>query len=180
MSDNPGMHQQDEPSAAELDRVRALLAGLGEEPAPPAVVARLERVLESQLPAAGAVPRRRPRRWLPRAVVGGLGVAAIVAGALVVSRGGNDDGNRQSAAGSAASTAIEAASAFAATNAAPAQTAADAASPAASAAAPAAAQAPAPTDATKAKRVATPQELRQAALDAYRETRRLLLARRAP
>ena len=179
MSDNPGMHQQDEPSAAELDRVRALLAGLGEEPAPPAVVARLERVLESQLPAAGAMPRRRPRRWLPRAVVGGLGVAAIVAGALVVARGGNDNTNRQSAAGSAAaSTAPEAQSApFSARDTAPAQSAADtSATPSiASAAVPA----PVPSDAAKDV-AATPEELRQAALDAYRETRRLLLARRAP
>jgi hypothetical protein len=36
-----------------------------------------------------------------------------------------------------------------------------------------------PSDAAKAV-AATPEELRQAALDAYRETRRLLLARRAP
>ena len=110
MSDNPGMPEHDEPSAAELDRVRALLAGLGEEPAPPAVVARLERVLESQLPAAGAAPPRRRRRWLPGALVGGVAVAAVIAGALVVSRPGDDDSQKQSAAGAAAaSTALESA-----------------------------------------------------------------------
>jgi hypothetical protein len=136
-------------------------------------------VLESQLPAAGAMPRRRPRRWLPRAVVGGLGVAAIVAGALVVARGGDDARNRQSAAGgAAASTAVEAATAFSASDTAPTQGPAAGAAPSASSTA-TALPAPVPSDAAKAV-AATPEELRQAALDAYRETRRLLLARRAP
>ena len=60
MSDDTGMHRNDEPSAAELDRVRALLAGLGEEPAPPEVVARLKRMLDAELPADPGRPESPP------------------------------------------------------------------------------------------------------------------------
>jgi hypothetical protein len=187
MSDNPGMPEHDEPSAAELDRVRALLAGLGEEPAPPAVVARLERVLESQLPIAGTAPARRRRPWVRRAVLGALPVAAIVAGALVVSQSGNDSGSdAQRASGAPEVLSQEAAAASAA---APAPlSATDGASAADSApatdVAPASVEAAPPgTAAAKASPVATtPEEeqLHQAALDAYRETRRILLDRRSP
>ena len=174
MSDHPDMPEHDEPSAAELERVRGLLAGLGEEPAPLAVVARLERVLESQLPAAGAAARRRPRRWVRRAVLGALPVAAIVAGALVLSQpGGNDRVDQQSAARSSEALSQEAvSSALAAPAVAPADAAAD----------PAERSEPAPVtlQAPSATAAATPEELRQAALDAYRETRRVLLARRNP
>jgi hypothetical protein len=180
MSDNPGMPEYHEPSAAELDRVRVLLAGLGEEAAPPAVVARLERVLDSQLPAAGAVPRRRPRRWLRRAAVGVLPVAAIVAGALVVSQAGNDDPAAKRTAASSVESFSQAAAAPAPDSAT--DSAAGAAKESAGAAssaqdAPLSVQA-APLPATTP--AATPEALRQAALDAYRETRRILLDRRAP
>lgn len=189
MSDNPGMPEHDEPSAAELDRVRALLAGLGEEPAPPTVVARLERVLSSQLPAAGTVPTRRRRPWVRRAVLGALPVAAIVAGALVVSQSGDDGGSGgQRAAGAPEALSQEAAAASAAAPAPLAATdggasAADSAAPATAVAPASVAAPPAGTAAAKTSPVATtPEEeqLRQAALDAYRETRRILLDRRSP
>lgn len=182
MSDNPGMPEHDEPSAAELDRVRGLLAGLGTEPAPPAVVARLERVLESQLPAAGTVAATRRRPWVRRAILGALPVAAIVAGALVVSQqSGNHDGSGEQRA----SGPPEALSQAAAPTAAPAPlSATDAATMAASAADSAAPAPQADTAATKAAAPAvttpTAEQLREAALDAYRETRRILLDRRSP
>ncbi len=184
MSDNPGTPQHDEPSAAELDHVRGLLAELGQAPAPPAVVARLERVLESQLPAAVAVPARRRRPWVRRAVLGALPVAAIVAGALVVSQqSGSDNGSdaqRASGAPEALSQAAAAASA-----AAPAPLSATDGATTASGAASSAASAP-PADTVAAKVAAPPvttpeaEQLREAALDAYRETRRILLDRRSP
>jgi hypothetical protein len=184
MSDNPGMPEHDEPSAAELDRVRALLAGLGEEPAPPAVVARLERVLESQLPAAGTAPARRRRPWVRRAVLGALPVAAIVAGALVVSQSGNDDpSDAQRASGApevlsqAAADAPAAAPLSATDDGTGAASAADSAL-APTDVAPASIEA-APPGTAAAKAAATLEELRQAALDAYRETRRLLLEQRS-
>jgi hypothetical protein len=189
MSDNPGMPEHDEPSAAELDRVRALLAGLGEEPAPPAVVARLERVLESQLPAPGAAPAKRRRPWVRRAILGALPVAAIVAGALVVSQSGEDstsDGQRASGAPEVLSQAANEAAPLSATDeGAAASSAADSAAPAPTDMAPASIQAaPAGTAAAKASApvATTPEEeqLHQAALDAYRETRRVLLDRRSP
>jgi hypothetical protein len=184
MSDNPGMPEYDEPSAAELDRVRALLAGLGEEPAPPAVVARLERVLDSQLPAVGAVPRRRPRRWLRRLAVGVAPVAASGAGALVVSQAGNENpAAKRTAASSVESLSQAAAPApLAATDSA--AGAAESAGPPSVAQDQAGALSVEAAPATKASKTtttpATPEELRQAALDAYRETRRLLLDRRKP
>jgi hypothetical protein len=188
MSDNPGMPEHDEPSPADLERVRALLAGLGEEPAPPAVVARLERVLESQLPAPGAAPARRRRPWARRAILGALPIAAIVAGALVVSQQSGDDhgSDAQRASGSAevrsqAAAAAAAPAPLSATDgagAASAATAADSATPAPDTTAATLQAAPAGTAA--AKTAATPEALRQAAIDAYRETRRLLLDRRTP
>ena len=186
MSDNTGIHEQGEPSAVELERVRALLAGLGEEPAPPAVVARLERLLEAQLPAAGTLPQRRRRRWLRPVLAAALPVAAIVAGVLVLSQTHDAGKGGKSVAGGAEVASQQAASPTLA----PAGTAADSsvpgtASSGASGAAPAfsiesAAPAPATSSAKIVSPPATPAELRQAALDAYRETRRLLLARRTP
>ena len=185
MSDNPGMPEHDEPSAAELDRVRALLAGLGEEPAPPAVVARLERVLSSQLPAPGTAPARRRRPWVRRAVLGALPVAAIVAGALVVSQSGDDNGSdAQRASGAPEVLSQSAAQAPAAAPLSATDSGAGAASAADSAVAPAevapASVEAAPPGTAAAKVAATPEELHQAALDAYRETRRVLLDRRSP
>ncbi len=184
MSDNPGMPEHDEPSAAELDRVRALLAGLGEEPAPPAVVARLERVLESQLPAAGTAPARRRRPWVRRAVLGALPVAAIVAGALVVSQQPGTDSTPSDAQRASGAPEVLSQEAAAASAAAPAPLpATQDAAPAATAADSAAIAPQADTAAAKVTPTATTpeeQELRDAALDAYRETRRLLLDRRSP
>ena len=117
MSDDTGMHRHDEPSAAELDRVRALLAGLGEEPAPAAVVARLERVLAAE-PPPGPVAARRRGRWLRRGALGLAPVVAVaaVAAVLVIRNGDDTAGRRASAppAPSAASAAEAAPSAGAA------------------------------------------------------------------
>ncbi len=186
MSDNPGMPEHDEPSAAELDRVRALLAGLGEEPAPPAVVARLERVLDSQLPAPGAAPARRRRPWVRRAVLGALPVAAIVAGALVVSQSGNDNGSDAAARLGSARGALAVGRPGTGGSAAlgdrqrcrRGQRGRTPPSPRRRSRR--LRSRPAPPGTAAAKVAATPEELRQAALDAYRETRRVLLDRRSP
>lgn len=185
MSNHPGQPER-EPSAAELDRVRALLAGLGEEPAPPAVVERLERVLEAQLPVAGTAPApRRRRRWVRGVVLGAVPVAAIALVAVLATQTGSNSNGDQEAAGGAADAALS--QAAAAPEAAP-ESASVAAAPAPAtdgeAADSAAAEPQADTAAAKASSeltaAATPEELRQAALDAYRETRRVLLDRRAP
>ena len=141
MSDDTGMHRHDEPSAAELERVRALLAGLGEEPAPASVVERLERVLAAE-PPPGPVAARRRGRWLRRGALGLAPVVAVAAvAAVLVIRSGDDTGSRRASApptpstasvaeaapsaGAAAASSVAADSALAPTAAAPAPLATD-------------------------------------------------------
>ena len=186
MSDNPGMPEHDEPSAAELDRVRALLAGLGEEPAPPAVVARLERVLESQLPPRpGAAPgggvagcrarrasgaRRRRRRHRRR--------AAWCRGPATTTPQTARSARRSRPAAARRRSSRPAAAPAAADGDARADRCGRTPPPLAPRVAPARRGCaggqgrPAP----RSPRTPAEAELRQAALDAYRETRRVLLA----
>ena len=119
-----GRHTPDEqPSAAELDRVRALLASLGEERAPDAVVERLELVLAAQLPSTppSRSTGRRPRSVRGRvlAFAAPLAVAAVI-GAVVLNHGGGNGaalptaGNAPAAASEAAITGAKSAPSLAA------------------------------------------------------------------
>ena len=101
MTTGPDIPDHEQPSAAELDRVRALLAGLGSEGAPRDVIARLERVLDAQLPAAGAVAPRRHRPWARRLVAIGAPAAVIVALVFAFSGSNGPHGVNSTGAGAA-------------------------------------------------------------------------------
>ena len=113
-----GMHHPPddsyEPTPEELERVQGLLAALGEERAPAAVVTRLDAALERELPPRELESARRRRRWRP-ALWAGFAVpaaAALVLVAVVVgTNGGDDEGSdsRDAAAVTAAAPATSAA-----------------------------------------------------------------------
>ena len=91
-----GMHHPPddsyEPTPEELERVQGLLAALGEERAPAAVVTRLDAALERELPPRVLASARRRRRWRP-ALWAGFAVpaaAALVLVAVVVGTNGGD------------------------------------------------------------------------------------------
>ncbi len=99
MNHGPDIPDFDQPPAAELERVRLLLVGLGTERAPADVTERLQRVLDAALPAPGAgAVRRRRSPWLRRALLGAVPVAAVVAAALVVMQSPSDDATVEQAA----------------------------------------------------------------------------------
>jgi hypothetical protein len=173
MTTDPDSTADGPPTEAALEQVRALLAGLGEERAPDAVVERLERVLAAQLPPRGAVPaRRRPRLRIGLAV--GAPVAIAVAIGIAVSPGGGGTPARSTGTPGGASVAMAESSA------------ADSAAPVNPGAAPSggsgggapSALAPTLTETDAAKAVTTPRELEDAARAAYDAVDAAIRARR--
>ncbi len=71
---------------ADQDRIRELLVALGTEPAPAAVLERLERVLAAEPVPAVRTVRRRPVMRRALAVVAPLAVVAGVTAAVVIGR----------------------------------------------------------------------------------------------
>jgi hypothetical protein len=174
MTTDPESTADGPPTEAALEHVRALLAGLGEERAPDAVVERLERVLATQLPPRGAIParRRRPRLRIGLAVAAPVAIAVAIG--IAVGPGGGGTPARSTGTPGGASVAMAESSA------------ADSAAPVNPGAAPSggsgggapSALAPTLTETDAAKAVTTPRELEDAARAAYDAVDAAIRARR--
>jgi hypothetical protein len=97
-----------EPTQAELERVRDLLAQHGDEPAPGAVLTRLDAALDRVLPPRLLAAARRRRRFRP-AVLSVFAVpaaAALVAVGVFIGTGGDEqDSTRDAGVAAPATTA---------------------------------------------------------------------------